>query len=241
MSPILSVRNLSTGYGKKQVLFGVNFDVMPGEVLIITGGNGSGKSTLLKAIYGLLSPWNADAEIVFRPNSDGPILSTARATLNLSQGLAYLPQKNAVFDDLSVEDNLRLAGDSLPDRLTFSERCGDVMDAFPALREQLRRKPGNMSGGERQMVALAIVLLHRPKILLLDEPTAGLDAPNANAVLSALRESHARRQLSLVVVEHRQYECAALGGRICRMRLGKLEKDLSVCDDRGVKYDNEVL
>ena len=66
MAPILSVRNLSTGYGKKQVLFDVSLDVMPGEILLITGGNGSGKSTLLKAIYGLLPPWNADAEIMFR-------------------------------------------------------------------------------------------------------------------------------------------------------------------------------
>jgi ABC-type multidrug transport system ATPase subunit len=75
MHPILTVRNLSTGYGKKQVLFNVSLDVMPGEILLITGGNGSGKSTLLKAIYGLLPPWNTDAEIVFRPNPDGPALA----------------------------------------------------------------------------------------------------------------------------------------------------------------------
>lgn len=80
---------------------------MPGEILLITGGNGSGKSTLLKAIYGLLPPWNADAEILFRSDPNGPALNTQPATLNLSRGLAYLPQKNAVFDDLSVEDNLR--------------------------------------------------------------------------------------------------------------------------------------
>ena len=113
MAPILSVRKLSVGYGKKQVLFDVNLDMMPSEVLLITGGNGSGKSTLLKAIYGLLHPWNADAEILFRPIPDSPALNTTPPTLNLSKGLAYLPQKNAVFDDLTVEDNIRLAGHTL--------------------------------------------------------------------------------------------------------------------------------
>lgn len=74
MAPILSVRNLSAGYGKKQVLFDVSLDVMPGEILLITGGNGSGKSTLLKAIYGLLPPWNTDSEINFRPDPEGPVI-----------------------------------------------------------------------------------------------------------------------------------------------------------------------
>src|SRR5438552_4022741 len=97
MAPILSVQNLSTGYGKKQVLFGVSLDVMPGETLLITGGNGSGKSTLFKAIYGLIPPWNPDAKIVFRPDPEGANLTTSPSTFNLSKGLAYLPQMNSVF------------------------------------------------------------------------------------------------------------------------------------------------
>lgn len=235
MAPILSVRNLSTGYGKKQVLFDVRLDVMPGEILLITGGNGSGKSTLLKAIYGLLPPWNADAEIVFRPNPDGPALNTQPATFNLSKGLAYLPQKNAVFDDLTVEDNLRLAGHTLRDHGEFAARRDEVLASLPALNPLLRRKPEKMSGGERQMVALGMVLLHRPKLLLLDEPTAGLDALNAELVLKTLGGANADKGLPLVVVEHRRHECAALGGRLVRLRLGKLESDLIVCDADSVK------
>ena len=177
MTPILSVRNLSTGYGKKQVLFDVSLDVMPGEILLITGGNGSGKSTLLKAIYGMLSPWNAEGKIVFQPDPNGPALNTQSATHNLRRGLAYLPQKNAVFDDLTVEDNLRLAGHTLrrsqgilPLAATKSSRPSLCCIAL------LHRKPEKMSGGERQMTALAMVLLHHPKLLILDEPTAGLDS-----------------------------------------------------------------
>lgn len=223
MLPILSVRNLSTGYGKKQVLFDVSLDVMPGEIALITGGNGSGKSTLLKAIYGLLPAWNADAEILYRPDQNGAAVSTSIATNNLAQGLAYLPQKNTVFDDLTVEDNLRLAGHILRDDKEFANRRDEVLASLPVLATLLKRKPEKMSGGERQMVALGMVLLHRPRLLLLDEPTAGLDSKNAAAVLETIHSAQEKNQLSLVVVEHRQNECSALGGRLCRMRLGILD------------------
>lgn len=235
MDPILSVRNLSTGYGKKQVLFDVSFDVVPGEILLITGGNGSGKSTLLKAIYGLLASWNTDAEILFRPDANGPALNTQPPTLNLSKGLAYLPQKNAVFEDLTVEDNLRLAGHTLPNGKEFAARRDEVLASLPAVQPFLRRKPEKMSGGERQMLALAMVLLHHPKLLLLDEPTAGLDAQNSTRVLELLRTTQLGKQLTLVVVEHRRNECADLGGRLCRMRLGRLATDAPRCETVGVE------
>lgn len=220
MAPILSVRNLSTGYGKKQVLFDVSLDVMPGEILLITGGNGSGKSTLLKAIYGLLPSWNTDAEILFHPDPDGPARTSQQPSLNLRNGLAYLPQKNAVFDDLTVEDNLRLAGHTLPNGKEFAARREEVLASLPAVQPFLRRKPEKMSGGERQMVALAMVLLHRPRLLLLDEPLAGLDSNNLHLLAGIIREIHQQRGLALIIVEHRVAEFAALVHRTLRFRLG---------------------
>ena len=225
MTPILSVRNLSTGYGKKQVLFDVSLDVMPGEILLITGGNGSGKSTLLKAIYGMLSPWNAEGKIVFQPDPNGPNLNTQPPTLNLAKGLAYLPQKNAVFDDLTVEDNLRLAGHILRDRHEFAARRDEVLVLLSSLRPLLLRKPEKMSGGERQMIAMAMLLLHRPRLLLLDEPLAGLDRTNLNLLAGIIREIHQQREMALLVVEHRVTEFAALAHRTIRFRLGSVAKD----------------
>ena len=102
------------------MLFNISLYMMPGEILFITGGNGSGTFTLLKAIYSLVPAWNADAEIVFRPNPDGLILDTRQPTLNLRNGVAYLSQKNAAFDDLPVKDNLRLAGHTLRDGKEFA-------------------------------------------------------------------------------------------------------------------------
>lgn len=219
MAPILSVRNLSTGYGKKQVLFNVSLDVMPGEILLITGGNGSGKSTLLKAIYGLLLPWNPDAEIVFRPNPDGPAHSTRPTALNLTKGLAYLPQKNAVFDDLTVDDNLRLAGHTLRERNEFTARRDEALAFVPALKPLLRRKTEKMSGGERQIVSMGMVLLHRPKLLLLDEPMAGLDSKNLDLLTSIIQKMH-QQGLALVLVEHRTTQFGTLAHRTLRLRLG---------------------
>jgi branched-chain amino acid transport system ATP-binding protein len=231
MTPILTVRNLSTGYGKKQVLFNVSLDVMTGEILLITGGNGSGKSTLLKAIYGLLPAWNADAEIIFRPNPDGPALSTQPATLNLSKGLAYLPQKNAVFDDLTVEDNLRLAGHTLRDGKEFAARREEVLATLPVLSPLLRRKPEKMSGGERQMTALAMMMLHRPRLLLLDEPAAGLDAAHVSAVSALLHALNKESAISFLIVEHRVDPFISIPHRRLFMRLGRLDESPPVRKD----------
>jgi branched-chain amino acid transport system ATP-binding protein len=121
--------------------------------------------------------------------------------LNLSKGLAYLPQTNAVFDDLTVQDNLRFAGHTIHDREDFAARRDEVLSSLPALRPLLRRKPEKMSGGERQMLALAMVLLHRPSLLLLDEPTAGLSVENFQVIIGVLRQlvgSSSTRTLLLV-------------------------------------------
>lgn len=223
MYPILSVRDLSTGYGKKQVLFDVSLEVMPSEILLITGGNGSGKSTLLKAIFGLLQPWNANAEILFRPDPDGPALNTSPPVLNLSKGLAYLPQKNAVFDDLTVEDNLRIAGHTLRDDHEFAARRDEVLASIPKLSSLLRRKPDKMSGGERQMIAVAMMLLHRPKLMLLDEPTAGLAEHLAIETCLTFARLQESRGFSAVVVEHRVGLVEATADRITSLRLGRLQ------------------
>lgn len=222
MLPILSIRNLDTGYGKKQVLFNVSLDVMPGEILLITGGNGSGKSTLLKSIYGLLRPWNINTEILFHPSLTGPILSTQPASLNLSKGLAYLPQKNAVFDDLTVNENLRLAGHLMNNRQDFVTRYNEILDLLPILKNLIHRKPDKMSGGERRVVALAMVLFSRPKLILLDEPLAGLDENMADHLGIIFKKLYKIEQITLVIVEHRQWNIPLLVSRKLELNLGNV-------------------
>ena len=223
MHPILSVQNLSTGYGKRQVLFKLSLDVMHNEIVLITGGNGSGKSTLLKAIYGLLPAWNAEAEIVFRPCPNASAIDTRQANNNLKNGLAYLPQKNAVFDTLTVEDNLRLAGHILRDRNLFDKRRDEILTTLPKLASLLGRKAERMSGGERQMLALAMTLLHRPRLILLDEPTAGLGYELAQEIYVTLREIRKNSASTIIVVEHRKDSASLNPDWIARVNFGRLQ------------------
>lgn len=222
MEPVLQVRRLSTGYGKKQVLNDVSFDVVRGQTVLISGGNGSGKSTLLKAIYGLLKPWNDEAQIDFRPLPNGPTLSTGAPLTNLQHGLGYVPQKSAVFDDLTVEDNLRLSGQRLPSGVVFAERLEETFRTMPALQTFTKRKPSSMSGGERQMLALAMVLLHKPAVLLLDEPLAGLSQANMVHFLTTLRNITLER--TVLLVEHRHHTDVLQPDVEWHMRMGNLER-----------------
>jgi branched-chain amino acid transport system ATP-binding protein len=223
---ILSVRNVSTGYGGRQILFDISLDLRRQETLLIVGENGSGKSTLLKAMYGILPAWNAEAKIEFWPEPDSPALEPAPPVSNLRKGIAYLPQRQSVFDDLTALENLRVAGESLRPGHLFTERFESVLDTFPALRPALRREAGRMSGGERQMLGLAMVLLHRPRLLLMDEPTAGLSTHHTGWFIEQLERIRLAHALTLVVVEHRIRELLASTQRIVGLRGGTIVLDL---------------
>ena len=223
MDTILSVKNLSAGYGKKQVLFDVNLDIIRGEVLLITGGNGSGKSTLLKAMFGLISPWDRRTQIRFRPDPKVSEMTTHLPSKNLQKGIAYLSQKNAVFNDLTVLEALRLTESTAACSYGFTERLDEVLTLIPALKPLLPQKPATMSGGERQLTALAILLLYRPRLLLLDEPLAGLDERQSGRIEEVLAELHTSQKVTLVIVEHRLLQNPTFIQREVAMNLGQLE------------------
>jgi branched-chain amino acid transport system ATP-binding protein len=231
VKPILKIQNLNTGYGKKQILHNVNLEIAAGEVVLIAGANGSGKSTLLKAIYGLLPAWNADAHIVFNPDSNGPSFDTHLPALNLQRGLAYVPQKNAVFEDLTVRENLELAGDCIRDKDEFSRRLAEVFSMLPTLTKLTRNIPQKMSGGERQILAIGMTLLHRPSVLLLDEPTASLSPQALFLVLDHLRCLHETSKLTMLIVEHRVRECLGLANRVVGLKLGVVAMDQQIKKD----------
>ena len=167
---MLDVRELETGYGKKQVLFGVSPDVRRGEIVGLIGPNGAGKSTILKAVCGLIPAWNG--EIIF----NGQKTNGASPARNVARGITFAPQGNRVFDELTVMENLEIGGFQLPSK-ELKGRVGQVLEMFPALKQRTRREAGRLSGGEQQMLALARALVPKPKLLMLDEPSLGL-APN---------------------------------------------------------------
>ncbi|ABL87492.1 amino acid/amide ABC transporter ATP-binding protein 2, HAAT family [Pyrobaculum islandicum DSM 4184] len=170
--------NLEAGYGKLQVLFDVNFEAFPGEITAVLGPNGSGKSTLLKAIFGIARVYNGRIYIGDRDVTKLPTHERARL------GVAYVSQLRNVFSTLTVLENLRMAAYQMSS-VEFEERLREVSDIVP-LREILNRRAGELSGGWRQLVAIAMALVRRATIFMLDEPTAQLAPKMANQVLDVV-------------------------------------------------------
>jgi branched-chain amino acid transport system ATP-binding protein len=198
----LQVRGLTGGYDLKlPIIHEISLHAAPGEVVAVLGPNGAGKSTLIKCIAGLV-PVGAGAIL-----ADGVDLTRTPAHLRPGAGLAFVPQLQNVFATLSVADNLRLAAQSLP-RLQRGAGIDAAWAWYPALRAVAQRPAGLLSGGQRQMLAVARALITRPRVLLLDEPSAGL----APAAVSELFERLAGLRASgaaIVLVE--QNVRAALG------------------------------
>ncbi|AHB06067.1 MULTISPECIES: ABC transporter ATP-binding protein [Pandoraea] len=169
---MLSIRNLQAGYGKVQVLHGIDIDVPSGQVVTLIGSNGAGKTTTMRAVSGMIKP--TSGEITLGDKRIDGLDSHRIAKL----GLAHSPEGRRVFATMSVTDNLRLG--AFP-RLTGSRPRGDVaadleraMDLFPRLKERRNQLAGTLSGGEQQMLAMARAVMLRPDIVLLDEPSMGL-------------------------------------------------------------------
>ena len=189
----LEVQALETGYGKAQVLFGVDLEVEAGELVAILGANGAGKTTLLSALSGLLRPWKGS---VLLGGKDLRGLSPARRA---RLGLGHVPEGRQLFPLMTVEENLRLGAAFLaPGR--EKEGYERVYALFPRLAERRRQLAGTLSGGEQQMLAIGRALMGFPRILLVDEPSLGLSPRLAEEVLLALKEV-ARGGVGVLLVE----------------------------------------
>lgn len=165
---LLSIEELSVSYGKVEAVRGVSLAIQPGEIVTVIGPNGAGKTTLLAAAMGLL-PWRG------RMFFDGVDLKRLDVEARVERGFALVPEGRELFSTMSVADNLTLGGYSRRrDRGGLRPALDEVYDRFPRLAERRRQRAGTLSGGERQMLALARALMAKPRLLLLDEPILGL-------------------------------------------------------------------
>ncbi len=204
-TPLLDASDLVAGYlPGVDILNGCNLVVHPGELVGIIGPNGAGKSTLLKALFGLVTVRSGSVTL------EGDDITNKRADALVRRGVGFVPQNNNVFPSLTIEENLRMGMFQNPKR--FTERFDFIADLFPTLSDRRRQRAGSLSGGERQMVAMARALMMEPSVLLLDEPSAGLSPVRQDETFIRTRKIN-RAGVSIVIVEQNARRCLQICDR----------------------------
>ncbi len=182
MSKLLKVQDVYAGYGKLIVVRKVSLTVEKNEIIVIVGPNGSGKSTLIKSIIGFSKIFDGK---VFYNDSE---ITGIKPDAAIRMGIGYVPQINNVFTNLTVEENLEIGGYVRKDKSKVKMDIREIFDMFPILKPRRKEKASTLSGGERQILALARVMVLKPKIVLFDEPTASLSPKMASQVLSYIKD-----------------------------------------------------
>jgi branched-chain amino acid transport system ATP-binding protein len=211
---LLKIHELFAGYGKLPVLNGVTVDAKAREVTVIVGPNGSGKSTLLKTVAGLTTIYRGTIEL------DGQEITGLASHKIAKSGIAYLPQTENVFTNLTVRENLRLAGYSIDDQ-TYQTRLEKILQLFPQLSAYTKTKALNLSGGERQMLAMALALIREPNVIMLDEPTANLAPKIATQVLNIISSLAKDMGLTILLAEQNARRALEIGSAAYLMVGGK--------------------
>ena len=204
-TPLLAATDLVAGYlPGVDILNGCNLVVHPGELVGIIGPNGAGKSTLLKALFGLVQVRSGTVTL------RGQDITGLKANKLVAQGVGFVPQTNNVFPRLTIEENLQMGLFQAPKR--FAERFDFIVDLFPTLGDRRKQRAGSLSGGERQMVAMARALMMDPSVLLLDEPSAGLSPVRQDETFIRTRKIN-RAGVSIVIVEQNARRCLQICDR----------------------------
>jgi branched-chain amino acid transport system ATP-binding protein len=199
----LETRGVTAGYGDLQIVHGIDLRVSEGSLVSVVGPNGAGKSTLLKAILGLVRVFAGTVLL------DGADVTSLRLEQLVRQGVAYVPQVDDVFETLRVSENLEMGG-YLLDKRSRAARVDEVLEIFPVLSKHMRRYVGTMSGGERKMVAVGRALMTSPRVIVFDEPTAGLSPALVRSVLEDQARALANRGKAVLLVEQRAHAALEL-------------------------------
>jgi ABC-type branched-subunit amino acid transport system ATPase component len=209
----LDVKGVLSGYGEAPVVRDVSFDVRPGEIFALLGKNGMGKSTLLKSVMGFL-PLHSGRVGVFGADITGlPPHKVAR------RNIAYTPQEQALFQDLTVEDNLRLG---TRDDTSFDAGLKRIGQFFPVLPTRLKQRAGTLSGGEQKMLLVARALMSRPKLMLIDEISEGLQPSVIERLAGVLRAERDESKVSILLIEQNVRFALSVADRYAVLKLGEI-------------------
>jgi branched-chain amino acid transport system ATP-binding protein len=229
-TPVIETKGLVAGYlPGVNILNGANFFANQGELVGIIGPNGAGKSTLLKAIFGLVKV--REGEI----NLNGDSIANLKANQLVSKGIGFVPQNNNVFPSLTIEENLQMGLFQNPK--SYNERLEFVTGIFAELGKRLKQRAGSLSGGERQMVAMSRALMMDPKVLLLDEPSAGLSPVRQDEAFIRVSEIN-KAGVTTIMVEQNARRCLQISDRAYVLDQGK---DAVVGTGRELLNDPKVI
>ncbi|HPQ44229.1 MAG TPA: urea ABC transporter ATP-binding subunit UrtE [Syntrophales bacterium] len=190
---MISIKNLNVAYGQSEIIHDVSLQVDQGEVIAVMGKNGMGKTTLMKSVIGLLKPTSGSIEL------DGVDVTSWDSYRRVAQGIAYVPQGRQIFSQLTVEENI-LTGLN-PHSPNKKQLFKEIYSMFPVLYEMSKRKGGNLSGGQQQQLAIARALVSEPNVLLLDEPTEGIQPSIIKDIAKLLNEIKKTKNLAILVSE----------------------------------------
>ena len=213
---VMAVDGLTSGYGEAMVVRGVSLSVAPGEIVALLGKNGMGKSTLLKTVMGFLPVRKGQVALHGQDVTHEPPHRIAR------RAIAYTPQEQAIFQDLSVADNLRLGH---PKAGWFEEELERVAAVFPFLKERLGQRAGTLSGGEQKMLLIARALMARPKLMLVDEITEGLQPSIIERLSEALAAERKRSGVAMLLVEQNVRFALSVADRWAVLKLGEIDDE----------------
>ncbi len=225
---LLQVSELDAGYGQKRVIHGASLNVGEREIVAVLGHNGAGKSTLLNAIFGVIRPTRG--RVVF----SGLDMTGCKPSANVPAGMGYAPQGAEVFKTLSVTDNLMLGGFAIDDQARVAESVERIQQLFPALHERRHNRAGALSGGERQMLSLGMLLVAAPRLVFLDEPSGGLSPLFVDKVYDSIKAIRDTMGASVLLVEQDLNHALEVADRVYVLANGRITYESATAATGGV-------
>jgi branched-chain amino acid transport system ATP-binding protein len=213
---LLKIDIKEAGYGKKIILSQNQIDIIPGKISAFIGPNGAGKSTLLKAIMGMVKI--SSGQILYKSKD----IASREVEKNVKDGISFVPQGNRIFPDLRVYENLEIGGYLIKNKVQLKERINNVIAIFPLLKDKLKNDTGDLSGGEKQQLALARALILQPEILLLDEPSLGLAPQLVTKAFETIKGINKNYHTTILIVEQKVREVLKIADYVFALRMGKI-------------------
>ncbi|MCF0153347.1 ATP-binding cassette domain-containing protein [Megasphaera sp.] len=210
---MMRVENVSVGYGAGPVVSNVSFTINEDDLMIILGRNGVGKTTLLKGLIGILP---IKGNLQFGDKN----ITKYSASKRSRNGLAYVPQGREIFPDLTVEENLQMG--ALAHKVDYQKKLDEVLEYFPILKEHMKRKGGILSGGQQQQLAIARAFMGEPSLLMLDEPTEGIQPNIVSHISSILQQYHVKKKIPIIIVEQNLKFARKLGNKFLMIQKGSI-------------------